>query len=291
MSALSTAITSTDVEELIETELIDAFVAGFEYPDPVGILVADKKPGRGNIPVRFPRWNELDLSSIGSSHTETNNAVDVEMDTTESSITPAMRIFRMPFADEAEVASQGKVPAGALAEALIALRNVMDVNILAASTSATLTTGAIATALTLQGLRSALVYFGTQDIPSAMPKIVLGRTASGSLWESMGSTGATYALSPDDLKKGLAGRGGYKGMLLDAQIFVSSNVAAESTGFSNFMVPSERSSLGVVVQEMPNLRPTRGDDAESRATSYVVVRAWWGAGIVNPRQFVELLSS
>lgn len=287
---LATVHTAADVTELIEAELIDDFVAGFEYPLPVGMLVSQRKTGRGNIPIRFPRWNELDLSSIGTSHTESVDAVDVEMDTTESSLTPAMQIFRMAFSDEAEVASQGKVPAQALAEALVALANRMDVNILAGSTSATLATGAVATALTLQGLRTAIAYFKAQDIPSSSPILVAANSAAASLWESMGSTGATYALSEDDMKR-FGTRSGYQGRLQGVQIFESNNVATESTGYSNFMVPAERSSLGLVVNEMPNLRPTRGDDAETRAVSFVVCRAWWAAGIINPRQFVEVLSS
>lgn len=290
MPALSTAITSTDIEELIPTELIDAFVAGFEYPLPVGMVVAQRKAGKGNIPVRFPRWNELDLSGIGTSHTETNNATDVEMDTTESSITPAMQIFRIAFSDESGVASSGKVPAQALAEALKALTNRIDVNILAASTSATLATGSLSTALTLQGYRSALIYAQAQDLPTSMLDVVLGNSAAGSLFESMGSTGASYALSPEDMQR-FGIQSGFQGKLLGQNVFQSNNVATDSTGYSNFMVPSGSSSLGVVVEEMPNLRPTRGDDAESRATSYVVVRAWWGASIINPRQFIELLSS
>lgn len=290
MAALSTAVTSTDVEELIETELIDAFVAGFEYPMGVGMTVAQRKAGKGNIPVRFPRWNELDLSGIGTSHTETNNATDVEMDTTESSITPALQIFRMAFSDESGVATDGKVPAGALVEAIKALDDRMDVSILATSTSASLSTGAVTTALTLQGLRAALIYAQAQNLPSSMLNVVLSNSAAGSLWESMGSTGASYALSPDDMQR-FGVRSGFQGKLLGQNIFQSNNVAADSTGFSNFMVPADSSSLGLVLQELPNLRPTRGDDAESRATSYVVVRAWWGAAIINPRQFIEVLSS
>ncbi len=123
-----------------------------------------------------------------------------------------------------------------------------------------------------------------------MLDVVLGNSAAGSLFESMGSTGASYALSPEDMQR-FGIQSGYQGKLIGQNVFQSNNVAADSTGFSNFMVPSGSSSLGVVVEEMPNLRPTRGDDAESRATSYVVVRAWWGASIINPRQFIEVLSS
>lgn len=293
MAALATATTTTTVTELVPAELIDAFVGGFEYPQAVGELVAERKPGLGNVPVRFPRWNEIDLSGIGSSHTETDTAVDVFAETVESSITPAMRICRMPFADEAGVmAAAGAVPGAALAELLLALRDLMDVNILAASTSATLSTGANTTTLTLQGLRSAVAYFRAQNIPSQAPNLVLASAAAGDLEESMGSSAASYALSESDIKR-FGPDCGLKGMLLGCRVFVSTNVAADGGGYSNFMVPGEpgRSSLGLVVQEMPNLRPTRGDDAESRAVSYVVGRAWWGASIINPRQFVEILSA
>lgn len=287
---LSTFTSSTDVEELIETELIDEYVAGFEYPLGVGMTVAQRKTGLGNVPVRFPRWNEIDLSGIGPSHSESVDAVDVDITTTESSITPALQIFRMAFPDEAAVATRGKVPAQALAEALRALANRMDINILAASTSATLATGTVATPLTLQGLRTALTYARAQDIPATSYNIVLGNSAAGSLWESMGSTSASYAMAPDDMTR-FGAQSGFQGRLLNQAIFQSNNVAADSTGWSNFLVPAMASSLGVVVEEMPNLRPTRGDEAETRAVSFVVTRAWWGAAIINPRQFIELLSS
>lgn len=290
MAALSTAITSTDVEETIETELISDYFAGFEYPDPVSMLVSTKVVSQGTVPVRFPRLNEFDLSSIGTTHTETNNAVDVEVDTTESSITPALQIARLPISDESEINSKGRFKVKTLEDFVVAMSNRMDASILAASASATLQTGAVASSLTLDRFRDALIYASAQDIPAASFDVVLAQSAAGALWTSIGTTGANFAVSESDLKI-MGNRGGYMGALFGHRVFKSSNVATESTGYSNFLVPSGDSSLGVAIVEMPNVRVTRGDDAETRATTYFVVRAWWGAGIINPRRFVELLSA
>lgn len=290
MAALSAAITSTDVEETIETELITDYFAGFEYPDQVGMLVATVVPSQGTVPVRFSRLNEFDLSGIGTSHTETNNAVDVEVDTTESSITPAMQIARLPISDESDINSKGRFKLKTLEDFVVAMSNRMDASILAASASATLQTGAVASSLTLDRLRDALIYASSQDIPAANYDVVLAQSAAGALWQSIGTTAANFAVSESDLKV-MGNRSGFMGSLFGHRIFKSSNVATESTGYSNFLVPSGDSSLGVAIVERPNVRMTRGDDAEARATTYFVVRAWWGAGIINPRRFVELLSA
>jgi hypothetical protein len=287
---LATAVTSTDVEETIETELISDYFAGFEYPDRVGELVATKVMSQGTVPVRFPRLNEFDLSGIGTSHTETVDAVDVQADTTESSITPALQIARLPISDESDINSKGRFKLKMLEDFVIAMSNRMDASILAASTSATLQTGAVADSLTLDRLRTALTYASTQDIPAASYDVVLSQSAAGALWQSIGTTSANFAVGPSDLQS-MGNRGGFMGSLYGHRIFKSSNVAAESTGWSNFLVPSGMSSLGLALVESPNVRMTRGDDAESRAVTYFVVRAWWGAGIINPRQFVELLSA
>lgn len=290
MAALGTAITSTDVEETIETELISDYFAGFEYPDLVGMLVATRVVAQGTVPVRFPRLNEIVLSGIGTSHTETNNATDVEVDTTESSITPAMQIARLPISDESDINSKGRFKLKTLEDFVVAMSARMDASILASSTSATLQTGAVASSLTLDRLRDALIYASSQDIPAASYDVVLAQSAAGALWQSIGTTAANFAVSESDLKV-MGNRSGFMGSLFGHRIFKSSNVATETTGYSNFLVPSGDSSLGVAVVEMPNVRMTRGDDAESRATTYFVVRAWWGAGIINPNRFVELLSA
>lgn len=291
MAALTTAVTSTDVEETIETELIAPYFAGFEYPDPVSLMVAHKVTStQGTVPIRFARLSEFDLSGIGTSHTETNNAVDVEVDTTESSITPALQIARLAISDESETNSKGRFKLKMLEDYVMAMVNRMDASILSASTSATLQTGAVASALTLDRLRDALIYASSQDIPAASFDVVLAQSAAGAVWSSIGTTSANFAVRPEDLQV-MGNRGGYMGSLFGHRIFKSSNVATESTGYSNFLVPSGDSSLGAAIVEMPNIRVTRGDDAETRATTYFVVRAWWGGGIINPRRFVEVLSS
>ena len=291
MTALSTAVTSTEVTELIETELITPYFAGFEYPDPVGAQVAAIQTGtQGSVAMRFVRLNEFDLSSI-TTHTETDSAVDVNADTTESSITPALQIARLPLSDESEVHSKGRYKLGMLEDFVIAMANKIDVSVLSSSTSATLQTGAVADSLTVDRLRAALSYASLQNIPTDSFNIVLAQSAAAALWESIGTSSAMHAIQDGDLQA-MGNRAGLMGKLFGMHsVFKSDNVATESTGYSNFLCPADSPSLGLALVEAPNVRVSRGDDAESRATTYFIVRAWWGAGIINPRRFVELLSA
>ena len=291
MAALSTAVTSTEVTELIETELISDYFAGFEYPDPVGVQVAQiVNSTQGSVAIRFVRLNEFDVSSV-STHTETDNATDVEADTTESSITPALQIARLPLSDESEVHSKGRYKLGMLEDFVKAMANKIDISLLSSSTSATLQTGAVADSMTVSRLRAALSYASLQNIPTDSFNIVLAQSAAAALWESIGTSSAMHAIQDGDLQA-MGNRAGLMGKLFGMHsVYKSDNVATESTGFSNFMVPAGESSLGLALVEAPNVRVTRGDDAESRATTYFVVRAWWGAGIINPRRFVEVLSA
>lgn len=291
---LATFTSSTDVEELIKTEEIDDFVAGFEYAPPVGLGISWMRGGTGSVPIRFPRWNELSLASV-SAHAETVDAVDLDMTTTESSLQPAIIIFRLPIPDEMVAsANRGDVPAGMLAEAIVAFLNRMDSDSLATSTGATLQTGSIATAFNLQAFRAAKAYYKAQRIPQSPQgtAMVLSHDAAGALDEAMGSTGASFAITDDDMAR-FGWSSGYQGRFQGLFMFESDNVAAESTGNSNFITPigARMSGLGAVINEMPNIRPTRGDDGESRATSFFNIRAYYATGLVNPRRFVEVLSA
>lgn len=291
MAVLSTVVTSTDVEETIETEEITPYFAGFEYPDPVGIAIAEVMRCDRYVAQRFVRLNEFDMSSVEAAHTESELAVDVQTDTAESTITPALQIARLALTDESEVNSKGRYKLGMLEDFVMAMANRMDISALAASTSASLQTGAVAESLTLDRLRSALSYASMQNIPTSSFNIVLAQTAAAALWQSIGTSSALRAVQDGDLQA-MANRGGLMGTIFGMhKVWKSDNVATESTGYSNFLCPADSPSLGVALVEAPNVRVSRGDDAETRAVTFFIVRAGWGAGIINPRRFVELLSA
>lgn len=292
MAVLSPVTTVSDVAHIVDAEQIDEFVDNYSYHPPVGVAVAATRPGKGNVPIKFTRLGAITVPS--GTHTETEVATDVEIASAEESITPGLVIFRFPIPDELMAGAAGRgVPGEALAECLDAAANRLDVDTLASSTSATQTYGAITDAFTLAHLRAAKAYakgLRVKPGPSGMA-LVLHTDAVAQLEESMHTSGATVPWGQGGMDQfGLIG--GYQGILHGLQVFESGNVAAETTGWSNFITPIGRGGgLGLVMNELPNIRMSRGDDAELRATTFFNVRMWYGAGMANRLKLVEVLSS
>src|SRR6187551_30684 len=102
MVALTTYTGLADMAEVIPTELLGQFIAAYAYEPRVADSIAWVRPGKGNIPVRYPRWSAAATVPSGTV-AETVDSADVEVDLTESSITPGMVRFRMPISDESAV--------------------------------------------------------------------------------------------------------------------------------------------------------------------------------------------
>jgi hypothetical protein len=292
MAALTTVTTVSDVAHIVDAEQIDEFVDNYSYHPPVGVAVARSRPGKGNVPIRFTRLGAITVPS--GTHTESDDADDVEILSAEESITPGLVIFRFPIPDELMAGAAGRgVPGEALAECLDAAVNRLDVDTLASSTSATQTYGAITDAFTLEHLRAAKAYAKSLRIkPGAQGMaLVLHGDAVAQLEGSMHSSGATVPWGQGSMDQfGLVG--GYQGVLHGLQVFESSNVAAETTGWSNFITPIGRDGgLGLVMNEAPNIRMSRGDDGELRATTFFITRMWYGCGMANRLKLLEVLSS
>jgi|SRR5688572_10510667 len=290
---LATYVGTSEFTEVIKTELIPATIAKFEYTPTVALAVAWSSPGKGNIAVRFPRMNELSVPA--GTVAETVDHTDVSVDITESSVTPGMVRFRVAISDEAAVMAEAGIPTDVLRDGLRAMLGRLDSDLSAASTSATLTTGAVGSAFTLEQFHSARQYYRAQDIEQfgGRHALVLHNDATDALENSIRNSSSPWALKRDDarLVEGLGA--GYQGSLNGIDIFCSSNVADESTGHSNYMTPmgAGLSGLGVIMNEMPHVKMERGNEGELRASSFYHFRMWYGTGIVNPRRFVEVLSA
>lgn len=301
MPALTKALDATEGQELIPTELIGTFVASFEYTAPAGLLVAWASPGKGSIVKRFPRWNQLDKGSgvPAGTKTETDTFTDVDLDTTESSIVPGLVGFRLPISDEfvAQVQDGIAVPAAALIECINAENDRIDSDVLGSITSSTNTTGAATDNATPAKFRSGSAVYRALKIPasaSQMGHAFIGHfDAFRDLEEGTGSSAAPFtAMQGDESLYGAPGDGAFRGRYMGYLMFESGNVPAESGGWANCFTPigPRASGLGIVETEMPNIRPTRGDDAENRALTYFNVRAWYGTGITNPSRILEVRS-
>ena len=290
MAALGTFTSAADVEEVVETEKLSAFIQGFEYARPVGLSAAWARQGQGSIPVRFARWGEVTVPA--GTKTESDNFADAEIASAEESITPGLVGFRFPLSDEMTVQSLGGIPASALAQAMQALVNRMDDDILASSTSATNTTGAVTDEYTLSRFRSDLGAYWALKIPAAPMGHVLTLSLDGGiqLASSLGSTAALFARQEGDTLR-LGPEAGFLGSLYGVAVYASPNVPTESTGHSGMLTPigNQASFYGIVLQEMPGVVRTRGDEAENRAVDFYHFRAWYGAGMTNRNRGLEIL--
>lgn len=298
MTALSTKLDTSAVEELIPTEMIGDFIAGYEYTAPSGLAVAWAKPGKGSIVHRFPRWNQLDGGSgvPSGTKTETDVFTDVTLDTTESSITPGFVGFRLPISDEssAEVQSGSAVPVGAVLEAVRGLNDRMDSDILSSITSATNTVGAATDNFTAAKFRAAAAQARTLELTDFGMGVacILHHDGFRDLEESIGGTTAPFTASNADASLFGAPRpGAYRGSYMGFKMFESGNIPANASNWAGCMTPcgAGASGLGIVITEGAKVVPTRGDDAENRKVTYYVVSAWYGAGISNPSRILEIL--
>jgi hypothetical protein len=275
--------------EVIETELIPDYIAAFEYEPPVATSVAWIKGGKGNIPVRYPRWNELTIA--GGTVAETVDAPDVTVDLAESSITPAMVRFRMPISDEVAVEAMSGIPQGALNQGLTAMIQRMDSDGLSSSTSATNTVGAVGTAFGLAEFHTARQNYRARRLPGSLHALVLHDDALDALENSIRNNSSPWAIKPNEQLAAAVGSQ-FQGQMAGFQIFLAGQVADESTGHSNFATPmGGESGLGIVLNELPSVRVTRGDTAENRASTFYHFRMWYGFGLTNPRRFLEVLSA
>jgi hypothetical protein len=50
------------------------------------------------------------------------------------------------------------------------------------------------------------------------------------------------------------------------------------------------SGIGIALTEAPSVRPNRGAEGERDAEDIMIVRSWYGAGLINPRRLLEVLS-
>lgn len=289
---ISTFTGLSAAQHIVPTEEIDGFIAGYEYPIPVSMALAWVVPGTGSTPHRFPRWGEITVP--GGTVAETVAFADANISTAEGTGTPGMVGFRMPISDEVVAAATGGVPAAVLIEGIRALTNRMDSDLCGISTSATNATGAITDTFTLAKFRSALAAYKALRIPDSPfgHAMVLDHGPAAALLESLHSSAATLLVSQGD-SMGLGPVAGRIGRLYGVEVFETGNVAAESTGKSNFMTPigATHSGLGLVLSKMPHIEVSRGDDATARKVTYYVFAAWYAAALANTRRFLEVLSA
>lgn len=298
MAAPSTQTDTTSVTELIPTEELPSFVDEYGYTPRTGILVASLSPGLGSVAHRFARWDVIAVPA--GTKSEGDDFTQVEVTTAEESITPGIVGFEVALTDEVLAAAMGglRVPAGQIPvafalECIAALSDRMDADILSSSTSATNTAGATTDTFTREKFSAAAAAYRALQIPNSemMEHAFVGHhDAFRDLdADEVVTTAARAATSEFRV---LGAKSGYIGPYGGFQLFESGNVAAEGAGWSNLMTPMGfgRSGLGLVVSDPIRAEVNRGRDGALSASTYAVLRGWWGAGMRNRTRLLEVLS-
>ncbi|MGH1451195.1 MAG: hypothetical protein ACRBBM_17460 [Pseudomonadaceae bacterium] len=298
MAALTTFQGRADESEVIPVEKIGRFIQKYEYPARVGLGLVWAKPGQGNIPRTFPRWDELqDVAGAttgvpAGTKAESDQFVYREVPMSEETITPGMVGFRIFRSDETSAEAPAGVPAGMLSAGLEALMDRMDSDLLSSITSLTNTEGVVTDTYNLARFRADLAAFKLLNVPANAAKVaVLSSGMMQELYESLHtsqatlvSTGGMPNLGPD---------AGYQGDLQRVQIYESQQLPVSTTGRAGVMTAlgENKSCLGAVINEMPNVTTTRGDESDSRAGRQYVLRCWYGSGITNPNRGQQILGA
>ncbi len=282
-----------DEAEVIPAELIEDFIAGFEFAPRVGITLAWGRPGRGNVPVNFPRWDAM-ADGVPSAKAETDEFVERDIAMSESSITPAMFGFALKRSDEANAGSPAGVAAGMLVQGLENLWDDMDDSVQGSITSITASEGLVSDTYDLARYRADIAAYKLLNLGSAGSGhvAVVTPTMADELITALHTSGATIVNSRGDTLE-LGPEAGFVGSLHGVGVYESQKLPVSTTGRAGAMFPAGQrtSPLGIVVNELPNVRHTRGDEMERRAADQYILRCWYGVGVTNPRKGQQILGA
>jgi hypothetical protein len=288
---LATYVGTTEATEVVRQEEIDAFLAGANYPPPTAVAIAAAKQGRGNTPMRFPRMNQLSVPA--GTLAETVDAVDVNVDTTENSITPARVAFAVPISRDLLMAQDADHFPSAVLEACIeAMWSRINSDLNGGSVSATNSISDISTPFTLAVLRATRIAWRALNVKAVSGlALLLSDDALGQLEESAETAGSPWALKPTDVPE-FQNVHGFQGKFGTFMLFSDTEAADDSTGRSNWVTPiGDQSGIGVVMSESPQIVLWQGNDGLRRDVIYAHCRMRFGVGIVNQTRFLEVLSS
>jgi hypothetical protein len=231
---------------------------------------------------------------VPAAKAETAEFEERDIAMSESSITPALHGFAIKRSDEAMAGSPAGVQAGLLAQALEYLFDDIEVAALGSISSVTASEGLVTDTYDLARFRSDLAAYRALNIaPGPLGHVLLASSGMvAELTTSLHTTGATIVRSEGD-SLGVGPNAGFRGTLHGVAVYETPNLPVSTTGRAGLMAPAGQfaSPLGIVVNEMPNVRVTRGDVSELRAVTQYVMRSWFGVGVTNPRKGQQCLGA
>lgn len=284
---ITTYVGTSELTEIVRAENIEPFLEGFNFPPPISVGLASYVPGKGNVPHRFPRLAQLAIPS--GTLAETVDAVDVNVESSEVSITPARVACAVPISEDLLMGQDFEaMPGAVLAEIYKACWFRVNADLCAAVAAGTTSTvGAVTDIFTLDHLRTAKAAARALNLTDTLA-LVVHTDGLGALEESAETAGSPFAMSAASEFTLFPG---YQGKLRGLELFWDSQVTAESTGHDNYISPiGANSGLGVVMSTEPKITMHEGNDGLRRAVVFAHVKMRYGVGVRNVTRVLEVLS-
>lgn len=275
---------------MIPADKIGLFIQGYDRPDRLGYSLAWREQSAHGVSFRFPRYG--DIAVPAGNKTEAAEADRVTLSTAENSATPAFVAFEMAITDEAKDATVAGLPAGLIAEAVDALEDRRDSDILAASTSATSIAGADTDTLSEEKVFAAVaVWKLLENKPGPQgTALVLSHSAASHIRKDVQLTTASSKMGTDF---GSNVHGSYMGVVAGLPTYETGNVSTTGAGQSNFItkIGDRHSGLGLVEAEGVTIESNRGAEGARQKESYYVFSAAYGTGLTHANKITEVLSA
>jgi hypothetical protein len=280
-----------DEEVVIPDEEIGDFIAAYPQPVLLGLDVAWQKAApRGNVPVTFPRWNQM-ADGVPSAKAETDEFEERDIAMSDASITPALFGFALKRSDEAEAGSPSGVRAGMLVEGLNYHYTQISSAVLSGISGLAASTGLVGDTYDLTRVQADIAAYQLLELDNlGAPVAAISAGMATDLTSALHASSATMPTASGD-SLSLGPGGGFMGVLYEIPFYRTTQLPVSTTGRAGAIMPvgQQRSPLGLAVKEMPNVRTTRGDEMERRAATQHILRAWYGTGTTNDRNGTQIL--
>lgn len=277
---MANEISRTSVAETVPTEEIPRFVQNYRYaPTLMGLVAWTENVPQGSGGVfRWPRWDVV-TPNAGVKTESTGVFANFEATTAEEGCTAGVVGVALDLSREAQYDSRAGLPRSLIDEGMRAMQNRLESDTLANITGATSTIGGVATVMTVAHLAAGLGTFELTNPPDSNIAVIMAPFQ----WRDLTTDAIANAagiFTSLDLGELNAGVPGFKGRILGANIFVTANVATETTGRNAVItgMGSGKSGLGIAVWQRTQ---AERDPVPTRFADVYVLSARYGTTLTN----------
>lgn len=290
MAAIDNPTNSSAVEELIESEVIQAaLLADAHRPAAVfeSVCFLHDASGQPSATFALPQWTS---DTVTTGKTETDEFAYVEQDTTESTVTVATTGIRKGVSFEAIDDATIDLVAGVLRNSMLDVLDQMDTDALSSITSASNTEDHSGVDLTRAHIIEAMATLAGNDAHAGMPCGVFHSRQIADLRTSLNSAGDQLVVAQQANDLFQYGRQGYVGRWMGIDFFESNNVPQfDANNWSGALLM--KGAMSPLVLSVKKPRTPMFEEHAARLVLDVVVYARYGTTLHLDSNIVEVVSS